>query len=161
MRCARNYAFLDLQQGLHPAPVVSRFFYRLTPATVCRTQFFAAIRGVFLFGISVRMWRSRYIFCADAQTHANVCGGAWRMHYAAIRETPVTIGGCRTKQYIRHDTGNACYHRWMQYEAMSCFATSTRGSVLLYTTEETQSARHEIDRNAPPPVVFLLYAYGK
>ena len=30
------------------APVVSRFFYRLTPATVCRTQFFAAIRGVFL-----------------------------------------------------------------------------------------------------------------
>ena len=45
----------------------------------------------------------------------------------------------------------------MQYEAMSCFATSTRGSVLLYTTEETQSARHEIDRNAPPRVVFLLH----
>ena len=48
VRCARNYAFLDLQQGLHPAPVVSRFLYRLTPATVCRTQFFAAIWGVFL-----------------------------------------------------------------------------------------------------------------
>ena len=55
------------------------------------------------------------------------------------------------------DLQYANFHRRMQYEAMSCFATSTRGSVLLYTTEETQSARHEIDRNAPPRVVFLTY----
>ena len=83
MRCARNYAFLDLQQGLHPAPVVSRFLYRLTPAAVCCTRFFAVIWCVFFIGIFWRMWRSRYIFCACAQTHADVCGGVLRLGYVA------------------------------------------------------------------------------
>ena len=55
---------------------------------------------------------------------------------------------------------HVCYPRWMQYEARSRFATSTRGSVLLYTTKEAQSARREIARNAPPPVIFLTYAMG-
>jgi len=48
----------------------------------------------------------------------------------------------------------------MHCETRSRFATSTRGSVLLYTTEETQSARREIVHKAPPRVIFLTYVMG-
>ena len=65
------------------APVVSRFFYRLTPATVCHTQFFTAIRGVFLLVFLCVCGEAGIFFALIAQTHADVCGGVWRMHYAA------------------------------------------------------------------------------
>ena len=43
--------------------------------------------GRFFIGLSMRMRRSRYIFCAAAQTHADVCGGVWRlgMLHAVVR----------------------------------------------------------------------------
>ena len=75
--------------------------------------------------------------------------------HTLICGTPISIGG-----YTPH-TQHANFHRRMHCETRSRFAASTRGSALLCTTEETEPARREIDRNAPPPFIFLLYVYGK
>ena len=73
MRCARNYAFLDLQQGLHPAPVVSRFLYRLTPATVCRTQFFEAIWGIFYWYFYAYAYAAKQVYFLRCRANSRRC----------------------------------------------------------------------------------------
>ncbi|MBQ7395102.1 MAG: hypothetical protein IJW08_01040, partial [Lentisphaeria bacterium] len=50
----------------------------------------------------------------------------------------------------------ADFHRRMQCEARSCFAYEQLRECTTVHDRSSAVARHEIVRNAPPPVVFLL-----
>ena len=63
--------------------------------------------------------------------------------------------------FVHDQSGEASktanYHRRMQCEARSCFAYEQLRECTTVHDRSSAVARHEIARNAPPPVVFLLY----
>ena len=57
-------------------------------------------------------------------------------------------------------TQNASLHRRMQCEARSCFAYEQLRECTTVHDRSSAVARHEIARNAPPPVFFLHHECG-